>query len=125
MDWKFWFCRKNNVIQLSFAKNYTRIEQMISFKWRPFEKEIILMLVRRYSAYSLSYRNIEELAVKGSWRMDENYLKIKGRDVYLYRAVDKFGDTSDFMLSKKRDKQAAFRFFCKAIGNLGYLKKSR
>ena len=50
-----------------------------------------------------------------SWRMDETYLKVKGEDVYLYRAVDKFGNTIDFMLSKKRDKAAALRFFAKAI----------
>lgn len=106
------------------------------------------MLVRWYLAYSLSYRDIEELAKEcglsvdhstinrwviyyspklekqfrknhkrrpnGSWRMDETYLKIKGVDVYLYRAVDKLGDTIDFMLSKKRDKKSAFFFFPKS-----------
>ena len=126
---------------------------MISFKWRHFKKDIILMLVRWYVAYPLSYRHIEELAaerglkvdhstvnrwvikysplleskftknnkrqVGKSWRMDETYLKIKGEDVYLYRAVDKSGDTVDFMLSKKRDRKAAFRFLSRAIGNNG------
>ncbi len=115
------------------------------------------MLVRWYCAYSLSYRDIEELAnerglsvdhstinrwvicyapqleeefrkkykrdVNGSYRMDETYLKIKGEDVYLYRAVDKLGDTIDFMLSKKRDKKADFRFFCKTIGQHGLPEK--
>ena len=37
---------------------------MISFKWRHFKKDIILMLVRWYVAYPLSYRNIEELALE-------------------------------------------------------------
>jgi len=41
----------------------------------------------------------------------------------LYRVIDKFGDTIDFMLSKKRDKQAAFSFFCKAIGQHGLPEK--
>ncbi len=50
-----------------------------------------------------------------SWHMDETYIKIKGEWVYLYRAVDKEGDTVDFLLTKKRDKKAALRFFRKAI----------
>ncbi len=118
---------------------------MISFKWRHFEKEIILMSVRWYVAYSLSYRNIEELLKERgvnadhstiqrwivkyspelesvfrqkhkrqaglSWRMDETYVKIKGKWNYLYRAVDKEGYTVDFLLSKNRAKKAALKFF--------------
>ena len=50
-----------------------------------------------------------------SWRMDETYLKIKGVDHYLYRAVDSDGETIDFWLSKNRDKQAAKKFFKKGF----------
>ncbi len=50
-----------------------------------------------------------------SWRMDETYIKIKGTYKYLYRAVDKEGNTIDFLLTAKRDKAAAMRFFKKAI----------
>jgi putative transposase len=130
---------------------------MISFKWRRFHKELILLVVRWYLAYSLSYRDIEEMMLErnilvdhstinrwviqyapllenefrknykrlvgGSWRMDETYIKIKGEWHYLYRAVDKDGDTIDFMLSKKRDENAARNFFKKAIGSVGYQKK--
>ncbi len=32
-----------------------------------------------------------------SWRMDETYIKVKGAWVYLYRAIDKYGKTLDFM----------------------------
>ncbi len=130
---------------------------MISFKWRHFPKDLILMSVRWYVAYSLSYRNIEELLlergvnvdhstlnrwvvhyaplleeefrknhkkkVNNSWRMDETYIKVKGVWHYLYRAVDKFGNTVDFMLSENRDKPAAKAFFEKAIGLHGLLEK--
>jgi len=44
-----------------------------------------------------------------SWRVDETYIKVKGRWVYLYRAVDSRGQTIDFRLSVKRDAQAAKR----------------
>ena len=40
--------------------------------------------------------------VGGSWRMDETYIKVRGRWVYLYRAVDKAGQTVDFFLSRNR-----------------------
>jgi DDE domain len=47
----------------------------------------------------------------GSWRVDETYVKVKGRWVCLYRAVDGRGQTVDFLLSAKRDAEAAKRFF--------------
>lgn len=53
--------------------------------------------------------------VGGSWRMDETYIKVKGAWKYLYRAVDKEGKTIDFLLTSKRDKAAAKRFFDKAM----------
>jgi len=58
-------------------------------------------------------------AVSGSWRMDETYIKVKGFWKYLYRAVDKHGKTVDFLLTAKRDKAAAKRFFDKAVGANG------
>lgn len=122
---------------------------MIKFKGRHFKKTIILMAIRWYVAYALSYRDIEELMAErgvgvdhssinrwvvkyapqlennfrkkykrktgSSWRMDETYIKIKGLWFYLYRAVDKSGDTIDFMLSKKRDETSAKAFFTNAI----------
>ncbi len=52
-----------------------------------------------------------------SWRVDETYIRVKGKWTYLYRAVDKQGRTVDFLLSERRDMAAAKRFFIKAIGN--------
>src|SRR5215831_9441026 len=54
-------------------------------------------------------------AVWVSWRMDETYIKVKGEWRYLYRAVDKYGETIDFLLTEDRDKEAALRFLKKAI----------
>lgn len=54
-----------------------------------------------------------------SWRMDETYIKVKGQWRYLYRAVDKHGQTIDFLLTKERDELAAKRFLTKAIRRHG------
>jgi transposase-like protein len=50
-----------------------------------------------------------------SWRMDETYIQVRGQWKYLYRAVDKAGNTIDFLLRAQRDKAAARRFFEKAF----------
>ncbi len=51
----------------------------------------------------------------GSWRVDETYIRVKGRWTYLYRAVDSHGQTIEFLLSARRDACAAKRFFRKAL----------
>jgi putative transposase len=58
-------------------------------------------------------------AVGRSWRVDETYIKIKGKWKYLYRAVDKAGHTVDFLLRAHRDKAAAQRYFEKSIDQNG------
>jgi len=54
-----------------------------------------------------------------SYRTDETYIKVKGKDQYLYRAVDSTGQTIDFLLTAKRDAAAAKRFFRKALRSPG------
>lgn len=109
------------------------VQKIISehlFKWKHFESEIILLCVRWYLKYPISYRMLVEMMqerglnlthttimrwvhqyspimdekirkylkpTNGSWRMDETYLKIKGKNAYLYRAVDSQGKTIDFL----------------------------
>ena len=58
-----------------------------------------------------------------SWRMDETYIKVVGHWKYLYRAVDRAGDTVDFLLTARRDVAAARRFLKHAINLHGVPKK--
>jgi len=59
-----------------------------------------------------------------SWRRDETSIKAKGEWRYLYRAVDKQGQTIDFLLTEQRDQEAALRFLKKAIRRHGVPEKS-
>lgn len=118
------------------------------FKWKHYQRDIIILCVRWYLKYPLSYRNIQEMMEErdlfinhttiyrwvveysptlnrklrkhlkpthDSWRVDETYLKVKGTWTYLYRAVDQYGNTIDFWLSKNLDRKAARKFFRKAL----------
>src|SRR3546814_14211659 len=53
-----------------------------------------------------------------SWRLDETYVKVRGKWTYLYRAVDKRGDTIDFYMSPTRSAKAEKRFLGKALRGL-------
>ena len=57
--------------------------------------------------------------VGGSWRMDKTYIGVKGVRKYLYRAVDKHGETVDFLLTAKRDMAVEMHVFDKATGANG------
>ncbi|MCP5244231.1 MAG: IS6 family transposase [Burkholderiales bacterium] len=129
---------------------------MLVVKGMRFPIEVILVCIRWYAAYPLSYRQLEEMMeergvtvdhstvsrwairflpllekifrkykrpVGGSWRMDETYIKVKGAWKYLYRAVDRDGKTIGFLLTAKRDKAAAKRFFDKAMQANGVPEK--
>jgi putative transposase len=63
--------------------------------------------VVKYSPLLEAAFHARKQPVWSSWRMDETYIRVKGEWRYLYRAVDKHGQTIDFLLAKERDEQAA------------------
>jgi transposase-like protein len=75
--------------------------------------------VIRYSPQLETAFHRQKRAVGRSWRMDETYIRVKGEWRYLYRAVDKQGQTIDFLLTEQRDEQAAKRFLTQAIRRHG------
>jgi transposase-like protein len=52
-----------------------------------------------------------------TWHMDETFVRLAGRRLYLFRAVDSGGQTVDFYLSETRDREAAKTFLRRALAN--------
>ena len=113
-----------------------------------FPPDVILVAVRWYLRYSLSYRDVEELLAERGiavdhvtiyrwvqrftpllidaarpcrhvpgdrWFTDETYIKVAGKWVYLYRAIDQFGQVIDVVVSANRDLTATRRFCTRAL----------
>src|SRR5947209_2673049 len=104
---------------LTFKLSSRDLVQMMAERGIALTHTTILRWVQRYVPEFEKRWSRYALPVGDSWRVDETYLKIKGRWVYLYRAVDKAGRTVDFLLSKRRDMDAAKRFFSRATRQHG------
>jgi transposase, IS6 family len=100
---------------LMFPISYRDLELMLLDRGVAVDHTSIFRWVQAYAA-ELEKRIRPHLRMSnGSWRVDETYVKVKGRWIYLYRTVDSRGQTIDFLLSAKRDAAAAQRFFRKAL----------
>ena len=76
------------------------------FKWRQTEPELIICAVRwvqRYGPELVERLRRHLQPTYKSWRVDETYVRVKGRWCYLYRAIDSTGATIDFVLSGLRN----------------------
>ena len=131
-------------------------DQIELFKRCHLDSTLIILCVRWYLTYKLSYRDLVAImaernvdvahttilrwvqryvpefekrwqrytrSVGTSWRVDETYIKLKGKWVYLYRGVDTEGQTIDFFLSEHRDIAAAKLFLQRAIAKCGVPQK--
>jgi IS6 family transposase len=105
---------------LRFSLSYRDVEALLAERGIPVDHTSIWRWVQCY-APELNKRCRRELKpTNGSWRVDETYVRVKGKWVYLYRAVDSTGTTIDFLLSAHRDAAAAKRFFQRALRAPGH-----
>lgn len=104
---------------LSYSLSYRDIEELMEERGFDVDHSTLNRWVIHYAPQLERAFRQKKKRNGGRWRMDETYIKVKGQWKYYYRWVDKQGNTIDFLLTARRDKKAALRFFKKAIGNNG------
>lgn len=108
---------------LRYGVSYRDLEEIMAERGVTVDHATLSRWVERYAGQVAEDARRRKRPTDRSWRMDEPYIKVKGRWVYLYRAVDKFGKTLDFMLSERRNKPAAIKFFARAMEVNGLPRK--
>ncbi|SDE57400.1 DDE domain-containing protein [Belnapia rosea] len=97
---------------LMFPVSYRDLELMLADRGVEVAHTTVFRWVRTYAPEIEKRIRLHLRLSNGSWRVDETYIRVKARWMYLYRAVDSRGQTIDFLLSAKR---VARRGGCKAL----------
>ena len=106
-----WYCR--------YPISYRDLEEMLAERGISVDHTTIYRWVQCYAPeMEKRLRWFWRRGFDPSWRLDETYVKVRGKWTYLYRAVDKRGDTIDFYLSPTRSAKAAKRFLGKILNNV-------
>ncbi|MBU3032373.1 IS6 family transposase [Paracoccus marinaquae] len=106
-----------------YAVSYRDLEEIMAERGVDVDHATLNRWVVKYAPLVAAEAQKRKSPTWRSWRMDETYIKVKGQWCYLYRAIDKHGQTLDFMLSERRDEAAATAFFARTIKGNGWPDK--
>jgi IS6 family transposase len=104
--WYLRFCLSLRNVEELMAERGLEVDHTTVWRWCQKYGPVVYRRLRGKVKYKTT-----------TWHMDETYVRVGGRWMYLFRAVDSDGDTVDFYLSVKRDRLAAKTFLQKALSN--------
>ena len=100
---------------LRFGLSYRDVEELLAERGVEVDHTTLFRWVVRFTPLFVEAARPCRHTPGDRWFVDETYVKVRGRWRYLYRAVDQFGQVIDVLVSRKRDKTAARRFFTRAL----------
>jgi putative transposase len=104
---------------LAYNLSLRDLEEMMAERGLSVDHATIHRWTVRYAPLLLERFNLRKRAVSRRWPVDETYIKVRGRWMYLYRAIDSDGDTVEFWFSDRRNLTAAKRFLARAMKRHG------
>jgi transposase, IS6 family len=102
-----WYCR--------YGISHRELEEMLRERGVAVDHTTLYRWTQRYAPELEKRTAWYRSRLSSSWRVDETYVRVKGRWKYLYRAIDKDGATLDFYLADRRNAKAAKRFLGAAL----------
>jgi transposase, IS6 family len=99
---------------LRFGLSYRDVEELLAERGIEVDHVTIYRWVQRFAPEFAEAARARRHVIGDRWHVDETYLKVGGR--YLFRAIDQFGQVIDVFLSPRRNREAARRFFSRAMG---------
>jgi transposase-like protein len=109
---------------LDHSRSYRELKDMMQERGLSIDHTTIYRWVQQYRPEQEKHNPSHLTATTTSWSVDDAYVKIKGVDTYLYRAVDPEGNLLHFLFRSMPDIEAAKRFFSKAL-NTPHTKRTK
>jgi transposase-like protein len=104
---------------LRFGLSYRDVEELLAERGIDVDHVTVHRWVRRFTPLLTDVARFGRHRVGDRWHVDETYVKVAGRWMYLYRGVDQFGQVIDVYASRRRDSAAARMFFRRARASTG------
>src|SRR5215213_8009635 len=107
-------------LYLRFPLSYRDVEELLAERGLELSYETVRHWVAKFGP--LFARNLRKLRPKasGTWHLDEMAVRIGGKRMWLWRAVDSEGEVLDLLVQPRRDKRAALRLLRKLLCKQGY-----
>ncbi|EEM13270.1 MULTISPECIES: IS6 family transposase [Bacillus] len=102
-----------------FSLSYRDVSEILKERGISIHPTTIMRWVHEYGKLIYHIWKKKNKNILLSWRLDETYVKVKGKWCYLYRAIDKKGQTLVIQLRQKRDTQAAYAFMKRLVRTFG------
>lgn len=104
---------------LAYALSYRDMEEIVQERGFDVDHSTIHRWVVHYSPQLVQkFRSIKRKP-GGRWRLEGSYIKVKGKWKYYYRAVNKYGETVDFLLTARRDTKSALGILARLLDPAG------
>jgi putative transposase len=106
-----------------FCLSYRDVEELLFARGIRVTYEAIRKWCRKFGQQYANQLRRRRPRPGDTWHLDEVFLTINGQRRYLWRAVDQDGHVLDILVQRRRDKQAAKKFFRKLLKGLAYVPR--
>ncbi len=107
-----------------FTLSYRDVEDLLAERGIDVSYETIRRWVEKFGNQYAKRLRMKRSKPSSTWHIDEVFLKVNGKQMYLWRAVDDEGEVIEILLQPKRDKSAASKFLRKAIKRAASVPKA-
>src|ERR1700722_5590651 len=110
-------------LYLRFTLSYRDVEELLAERGLDLSYETVRRWVLKFGPIIARNLRCQRARPSDRWHLDEMVVRIAGKRMYLWRAVDHEGEVLDMLVQRRRDKRAALRLIRKLLRKQGFVPR--